>query len=497
MFSSSVALELAYSSGARIANMSWSGDVPASLSFTALPFDLVTRTFRDRGMLLFAAAGNDHNDVDDTDCFILDDWCWEETWVFPCENGGVTCIGAIDTSAATRRGGGDPRSRASYSNYGASEVDLFAPGTLLVGPDPTTGPGARATSGTSFASPFAAGVAALVWAADPTLSADAVESTLLSTAHVSPDPQVRRYVDAGAAVAEAADRSVRIDAPTAGQTFSLGRAVELLADVYDDGHGPATLRWTSDGRDLGTGARTFTSGLVAGRQTILATASWGDGVSRSARVTVDVHNDPPTIRIDNPLSGTIIEQSQRIGLSAWAYDPNGPLSDSAVTWHLDGAATPFARGRYPASTALPPTTLGEHLIVARVTDGVTTVRSDPVRIRVIADDGIADPTGVITNPARDVILIANATTPDGQAVHELALQTNAPGPDSPPVPLLWTDQLDGGPEAEVARGNGATVRLFGEGCGTRHRLALYWIDGGGDRHLLDWEYVWIRPAPIC
>jgi hypothetical protein len=118
MFSSSVALALAYGSGARIANMSWSGEVPATLSFTALPFDIVTRNYRGLGMLLFAAAGNENDDVDDTDCFILDDLCWEEAWVFPCENGGVTCIGGIDTSDDNRRAGGDPRRRAPGSNYG-------------------------------------------------------------------------------------------------------------------------------------------------------------------------------------------------------------------------------------------------------------------------------------------------------------------------------------------------------------------------------------------
>src|SRR6266511_4198382 len=46
MFNGSIALGLAYGAGARIANMSWSGQVPATLSFTVLPFDLVTRTYR-------------------------------------------------------------------------------------------------------------------------------------------------------------------------------------------------------------------------------------------------------------------------------------------------------------------------------------------------------------------------------------------------------------------------------------------------------------------
>ena len=60
--------------------------------------------------------------------------------------------------------------------------------------------GIRAKSGTSFSSPFAAGVAALVWAADPTQSASDVEDVLLANAKASPDASVGRAIDALSAV---------------------------------------------------------------------------------------------------------------------------------------------------------------------------------------------------------------------------------------------------------------------------------------------------------
>lgn len=499
MFNGSVALGLAYGAGARIANMSWSGEVPATLSFTALPFDLVTREYRNLGMLLFAAAGNDHINVDDTDCFILRDLCWEETWVFPCENGGVICIGGIDTSASTRSSG-DPRSRAPGSSYGAADVDLFAPYTVLVGPDPTTGPGARAENGTSFASPFAAGVAALVWAAQPTLSADAVESILISTAHTSPDLQVRRYVDAGAAVAEAATRTIRIVAPTDGQVVSLGRSIELNADVYEDGHGPAVVRWTSGSRELGSPElRTSSSDFGVGSQSIVVTASWADGTSVSDRVTINVRNDPPTVEILNPTTGTFIEQSQLVRWSARTFDPNlgGRLPDTAVTWHLDGAATPFARGHTPPLTALPPTTLGEHIVTARATDGAAT-RRYPITINVVADDGIPDPTGRILNPSDGALLFTNWIGADGRPVHRLVLRTDAPGPASPPVTLVWFDSVDSGTAIEIGRGTSSTVDLLGLGCGTSHRLSLIAVDSAGHRYPpLDTVQVTVAPAAMC
>ena len=496
MFNGSIALGLAYGAGARIANMSWSGQVPATLSFTVLPFDLVTRTYRNHGMLLFAAAGNDGIDVDDTDCFILSDWCWEEERVFPCDNGGVICVGGIDTSASTRSRGDDPRSRAPGSSYGRGDVDLFAPYTLLVGPDPTTGAGARAVNGTSFASPFAAGVAALVWAADPTLSADAVESIVISTAHWSPDSQVSRYVDAAAAVAEAAPPTVRILAPTTGQVVSLGRSIELRADVYDDGRGISDIVWTNGGRVLGSGARTFSSDFGVGSQTIQVTARLADGTSVSDRVTINVRNDPPTVEILNPAIGVFIEQSQAVRWSARTFDPNlgGPLPDSAVTWHLDGAATAFA-GEHSPTAALPTTTLGEHIVVVRASDGAVTA-SASIRINVVADDGVPNPTGEILNPSDGAFLITNATGADGRLVHELVLSTNAPGPDSPPVTLIWRDAVDGVDPIEIARGREPTVQLLGEACGTSHLITLVAVDIAGVEHpSLDAVSLVVAPGP--
>src|SRR5690606_9955707 len=91
--------------------------------------------------------------------------------------------------------------RAGDSNYGADQVDIFAPFTLWLGPDPSAPDNtARALNGTSCSSPFTAGVAALIWAANPSLSADQVEHALLTTAHVNSDSQVRRHVNAFAAV---------------------------------------------------------------------------------------------------------------------------------------------------------------------------------------------------------------------------------------------------------------------------------------------------------
>lgn len=78
-------------------------------------------------------------------------------------------------------GASDPRGNAaSFSNYGKTSVDLFAPGLQIYSTLPFNKYGAE--SGTSMASPVVAGVAAMVWSHYPQLSMSQLKSVLLSSA---------------------------------------------------------------------------------------------------------------------------------------------------------------------------------------------------------------------------------------------------------------------------------------------------------------------------
>src|SRR5439155_19512863 len=133
------------------------------------------------------ADGNQGKNLDVVNC--LFSACWEAEYFWPCETPGVLCVGAL---------GANSRGEAGFSNFGtgglrpADSVDLWAPGSLInVGLDPSdpafaTNPnGFKTVSGTSFSSPFAAGVAALILAANPALPGGTVESILLGTAQVA------------------------------------------------------------------------------------------------------------------------------------------------------------------------------------------------------------------------------------------------------------------------------------------------------------------------
>lgn len=124
----------------------------------------------------------------------------------------ASCSGVITVASVDR--GGD---RAYYSNYGSS-VDLAAPGgetatpsngvlsTLNTG---TTGPGSDSYSyyqGTSMAAPHVAGIAALMYAVNPSITPDEVESSLVSTSRSFPGSCSQcgsGIVDAYAAVLDA------------------------------------------------------------------------------------------------------------------------------------------------------------------------------------------------------------------------------------------------------------------------------------------------------
>lgn len=138
----------------------------------------------DLGALVVVAAGNDGADVADFS---------------PANCRGVVVVGATDQYGAP----------GAYSNHGAA-VTLSAPGTSIwglgnhgsKGADPA-GWNVQARSGTSMATPHVSAVAALMWSAAPSASANRIRQALLSSVTPFATPTSGRgvgIVDAAAAV---------------------------------------------------------------------------------------------------------------------------------------------------------------------------------------------------------------------------------------------------------------------------------------------------------
>lgn len=326
-----------------IVNISASGDIPAGLCLVGVceAVNVVGRSVRAAGILVFASAGNDGANVDDEDCGPFGAICWEGAYRVPCEAPGVICVGGLqhdrDTKAANSATGGKQR------DSGGS-VDIYAPYSVWVHDTPNRGAGlappstsAKLKNGTSFSSPFAAGIAALIKAASPRLGANELWDIMRDTAHTKTSGSVHRWVNAHGAVHRAlgaAPPFAQIERPTADEHFSLGGSVPLSCDVRDDdGMADVTVSWVSDLEgDIGADSSfTSTPRLRAGIHEITCTATDGR-FTVSDTVQISVGNDAPTVEITLPTGLDPLYGGNAIGVHAQARDINGNLDD--VYWQL-------------------------------------------------------------------------------------------------------------------------------------------------------------------
>jgi hypothetical protein len=419
-----VALVQARARGAKIINMSFSAPVPAVLFWTALPFEVATRAVRASGALLFASAGNDGKNVEAEDCFIK---CWEETWHVPCENGGVICVGGLANNSKNRDNGSNYSSDDGGDSDG--DVEIFAPFTVWVGPDPENPTNrARRISGTSFSSPFAAGVAALIWAAKPSLSAGEVEDILKETAHTSPDPKVGKYVNALGAVRRVLGNiPPNVEINTSG-TVQIGLPGRLEATVFDfeDPFPCCTITWASSLEgNLGSGRSVDFNPTTLGNRTITVTATDSGGASSTVSRTINVVNTPPIVAINAPFGGQQFFRGVSSTLRGVSSDPNEPnfqLACANLRWTSSVAADAFPKTGCDVAAVF--MSNGARTLTLTGNDSHGSSASVTVNINVIDPPANLPPVVNLTSPQNGITigpdtvikLIGTATDPEGGAV---------------------------------------------------------------------------------
>lgn len=121
------------------------------------------------GVTFVAAAGNDSNDNDD---------------VFTAFPAAYDLPGIISVAATNNRD-----ELASFSNFGATTVDVAAPGEAIL--TTTTGGAFTYIDGTSFASPIVAGIVALMKSVRPDLTPEQVAEALIASSDPIPALQGR------------------------------------------------------------------------------------------------------------------------------------------------------------------------------------------------------------------------------------------------------------------------------------------------------------------
>jgi len=203
-------------------------------------------------------------------------------------------------------GGGDrqPRPAAPFSDYGATSVDLAAPGVSIR----STLPGGTYgyLSGTSMAAPQVSGAAALVLSAEPTLTTAQLEARLLGAVDLVPALAGRTVTGGRLDVCRAVTGCATRGASSVSLTTSGNAGVGVAAVVLTAGIGPGSATGTVAFRDGGVAvpgcaavpvsggrAQCVTTFATAGAHPI-TTADSGDGVllPATAATTVDVTATP-------------------------------------------------------------------------------------------------------------------------------------------------------------------------------------------------------------
>lgn len=343
---SAIAAGITYAAdhGARIANASY-GYLPSSSTVIS-----ASNYMKSKNGLVFVGAGNYNRDEGFT----------------PTDS--MISVSATDTTDA----------RASFSSYGAF-VQLSAPGTNLY--TTTRGGGYVMQAGTSFSSPIAAAVAALVMAVNPSLPGQQVENILFTTATDLGTAGRDIYfgygrVNAAAAVA-AAKTAVASDTQAPLVSFlgltagSIVKGQTIINVSSSDNSGVSQVELYAGGSLIGSDTvapysfSLDTTRFPDGNMVLMAKAYDAAGNVASTSVTVSVRNTTdsiaPVITISNPVDGAVLKVNTTIQASA-----SDNVGVSTIVLYIDGSQKASATSG----------SLSYSLNVKKMSPGLHTIRVD-------------------------------------------------------------------------------------------------------------------------
>jgi subtilisin len=315
-------------------------------------FENACNTAYDKGILIVASAGNSGNDAGTGD-----------TVGYPAKYGSVIAVAASDIND----------DRAYFSSTGP-DVDLIAPGVNILStvPDSLYEDG---WSGTSMASPHVAGAAALVWAADPTMSNTKVWQILTDTAENLGLPfyhqgngLVRADLAVDAVNAPVTQYTLTVGVVGEGTTtpaagsyiYDSGSSVELSATAAD---GYLFEKWVIDSVEYNTNPMsvtmnsditatayfivdsstptTYTITAIAGSNGTIdpsGTVSVNEGAAQSFAITPDSGYQVADVIVDNQSVGAVnsyefsnITANHKIEATFNVVDPVNALSVSIIS----------------------------------------------------------------------------------------------------------------------------------------------------------------------
>jgi subtilisin family serine protease len=277
------AVNYAVANGAQISNNSWGGG-----GFSNAMRDAISNAGAN-GHLFVAAAGNDGVNTDSV-----------PHYPSSYNNDNIISVAGTDNRGLLTD------NNVWASNYGASSVDIGAPGNDIA--STYSGSSYVWSSGTSMASPHVSGAAALVWAQNPGWTYAQVRDKLLNSA--TPNASLAGKCVTGAVLNLHAALSggggnptntapnATIASPGNNATFTQGASISFVGSASDneDGNISAALVWTSSiNGQIGTGASFSTSGLSIGTHTITASVSDSGGLFGNDSISITIEQDQPPV----------------------------------------------------------------------------------------------------------------------------------------------------------------------------------------------------------
>ena len=285
--------------------------------------------------LYVIAAGNDNVNVD-------------ATAYGPCAlpAANVLCVGASDVND----------NRASFSNYGANNVDVFAPGTSIL--STYTSPAYAYLQGTSMATPNTAGVAALVLSAGPAASALDVKSAIMASTDAKPDLS-GKSVTGGRVNAERAVSGVvggapkNVTPPAITGTPRQATALSASTGTWSPAGASYSYVWerSFDGGATwtaiaGATASTYTPGAsdIGTRLRVTVTATNPYGVASASSAAVGPVASGAPVATSPPVINGVLRRGQVLTIGG-AWNPAGTSysyqwqrsTDGGITWTTIGS----------------------------------------------------------------------------------------------------------------------------------------------------------------
>ena len=276
------------------------------------------------GILAVAAAGNESANNDTTPSF-------------PANVNSTAVISVAATDASNRL--------ASFSNYGATTVDVAAPGVGIYSTTPNNS--YASYSGTSMAAPHVAGLVALMAAANPQATASQIRSAILSTA-VPVASLAGKVATGGLINAAAAVNLIRGTEPPLPPPPPPPPPPPSASGEPNDSIGTATLL------TLSAGAATVTGTIGDGIYGVADVDIYAVTVAAGGVLTVDV--DAASLATPSSLDSYVRVFNASGGQVAFNDDAAGSL-DSFVTYTVPTSGTyyvgisSYENSSYSATTA--------------------------------------------------------------------------------------------------------------------------------------------------